>query len=67
MLWDFDWLQGKLEATDIRALLADFEAVTVGESRDSGLKRLEGALRLSAHVLEKDSSQLAGQLLGRLL
>ncbi len=67
LLWDFDWLQGKLEATDIRALLADFEAVTVGESRDSGLKRLEGALRLSAHVLEKDSSQLAGQLLGRLL
>ena len=67
LLWDFDWLQGKLEATDSRALLADFEAVTVGESRDSGLKRLEGALRLSAHVLEKDSSQLAGQLLGRLL
>ncbi|MGL4501808.1 MAG: hypothetical protein ACRCU2_22250, partial [Planktothrix sp.] len=67
LLWDFDWLQGKLEATDIRALLADFEAVTVGERRDSVLKRVEGALRLSAHVLEQDSSQLAGQLLGRLL
>ncbi|MEI2418823.1 hypothetical protein V6O07_00990, partial [Arthrospira platensis SPKY2] len=67
LLWDFDWLQGKLEATDSRALLADFEAVTVGESRDSGLKRLEEALRLSAHVLEKDSSQLVSQLWGRLL
>ena len=67
LLWDFDWLQGKLAATDIRALLADFEAVTVGESRNSGLKRLEGALRLSAHVLEQDSSQLVSQLWGRLL
>jgi hypothetical protein len=31
------------------------------------LKRIQGALGLSAHVLAKDKTQLAGQLLGRLL
>ncbi|MGI0498347.1 NB-ARC domain-containing protein, partial [Limnospira platensis] len=65
LLWDFAWLQGKLEATDTRSLLADFEAV--GEDEDRALRVLEGAIRLSSHVLDQDKTQLAGQLLGRLL
>jgi WD40 repeat protein len=48
-------------------------AFVLGEPRDilhekaSTLKLIQGALRLSAHVLAKDKTQLAGQLLGRLL
>ncbi|MBS0018032.1 MAG: hypothetical protein KFF72_17065 [Arthrospira sp. SH-MAG29] len=65
LLWDFAWLQGKLEATDVWALLADFEAV--GEGEDRALRLLEGAILLSAHVLEQDKTQLIYQLWGRLL
>jgi WD40 repeat protein len=67
LLLDFDWLQGKLDATNIREVLADFEMVTGGEDRHSPLKLIEGALRLSAHVLDQDKNQLASQLWGRLL
>src|ERR687886_1053720 len=40
-----------------------------GELKDKAdtLKLIQGALRLSAHILAKDKTQLAGQLLGRLL
>ncbi|WAK74474.1 NB-ARC domain-containing protein [Arthrospira sp. PCC 9108] len=65
LLWDFAWLQGKLEATDVRSLLADFEAV--GEDEDRALRVLEGAIRLSSHVLDQDKTQLISQLWGRLL
>src|SRR5262249_38181950 len=33
---------------------------------DGELKLIQGAIRLSAHVLSRDSGQLAGQLIGRL-
>jgi hypothetical protein len=34
---------------------------------DADLRLVQSALRLSAHVLAQDKTQLAGQLLGRLL
>lgn len=61
LLLDFDWLQRKLAATDITSLLADFRWF----ADDATLQLLEGVLRLSSHVLGKDRSQLASQLLGR--
>jgi WD40 repeat protein len=63
LLFDFDWLQAKLEATDVTAMLADFELVP----GDQDLHLMQGALKLSAHVLAQDKAQLAGQLLGRLM
>jgi WD40 repeat protein len=63
LLLDFDWLHAKLEATDIAVLLTDSSYLQ--EDTDIGL--LQEALTLSAHVLADDKSQLAGQLLGRLL
>ena len=62
LLLDFDWLQAKLDATDIYALLADFARAPA----DDRLQWLHKVLLLSSHVLAKDRAQLATQLLGRL-
>jgi WD40 repeat protein len=83
LLIDFDWLQAKLDATDVTALIADYDlaldaldgrmhgAAPPRGSRTAaaaaGLALVQGALRLSAHVLARDKRQLAGQLTGRLL
>ncbi|NIA12173.1 MAG: TIR domain-containing protein, partial [Nitrospiraceae bacterium] len=62
LLFDFDWIQTKLAATDVNSLIADYDYL----SDDSDLRLVQGAIRLSAHVLARDKTQLAGQLLGRL-
>ncbi len=66
LLVDFDWLRAKLRATDINALLADYE-VDKELVSDPTLRLVQAALRLSAHVLARDPTQLPGQLVGRLL
>ncbi len=63
MLLDFDWLQAKLGATDAADLIADYQLLP----NDAELRLVQGAIRLSAHVLTEDKTQLPGQLLGRLL
>ncbi|RZN36806.1 MAG: WD40 repeat domain-containing protein, partial [Methanosarcinales archaeon] len=62
LLLDFDWLQAKLAATDVNSLIADYDHLP----GDSDLRLVQGAIRLSAHVLARDKTQLAGQLVGRL-
>ncbi len=71
LLWDFRWLQAKLLAMDTIALLADFGAVLAsaevrGQEMEAALRKVEGAIRLSAHVLAEDKAQLGSQLWGRL-
>jgi WD40 repeat protein len=115
LLLDFNWLQAKLNATDVSALISDYDRVAEpagsrgtterelpgepiaippwrcaaaklppsslsraeegrehatlpqGELRaQDDLPLVQEALRLSAHVLARDRTQLAGQLLGRL-
>lgn len=62
LLLCFSWLEAKLAATDINALIADYDALP-----DEGeLRLVQAALRLSAHVLVEDPEELAGQLHGRL-
>ncbi|MBD2208271.1 hypothetical protein H6G27_00095 [Nostoc linckia FACHB-104] len=63
LLCDFRWLQAKLENINISALIADYDFLPL----DENLQLIQGALRLSAHVLNEDKQQLPGQLLGRLL
>ena len=63
LLLDFNWLQKKLEATDTNALIADYNYI----ADDAELRLIQDALQLSAHVLARDTRQLAGQLIGRLL
>ncbi|MDB9315029.1 hypothetical protein PN462_18085, partial [Spirulina sp. CS-785/01] len=68
-LTDFGFLSQKLEAVGITALIDDYDlALPLVSAEEKGvLKTIQGALRLSSHVVGKESSQLAGQLLGRLL
>jgi WD40 repeat protein len=65
LLLDFSWLEAKLAATDVNALLADYDAA--GDGDDAELRLVQGTLRLSAHVLGDHPEELAGQLAGRLL
>jgi len=62
LLLDFDWLQAKLDATDVNSLIIDYDHLP----DDHTLRLVQGAIRLSAHILANDKNQLAGQLLGRL-
>jgi WD40 repeat protein/serine/threonine protein kinase len=63
VLSDYDFLQAKLQATDVIALIADYEYLPEG----ADLRLVQSAVQLSAHVLARDHRQLAGQLTGRLL
>jgi WD40 repeat protein len=63
LLLDFRWIEAKLAATDINALLADYETVPA----DLELGLVQGALRLASHILVQRPEELAAQLLGRLL
>ncbi|NMG21658.1 beta-propeller domain-containing protein [Brasilonema bromeliae] len=62
LLLDFRWLEAKLEKTNINALLADYDFLP----QDENVQLVQGALRLSAHVLNQDKTELATQLWGRL-
>jgi WD40 repeat protein len=63
LLFDFNWLQAKLEATDIFGVVGDYAL-----SRDDEETLLaQQALSMSAHALATDTKQLAGQILGRLM
>ena len=69
-LFDFAYLQAKLAGQGIQELVEDYTLVPVAGvagSKAKSLSLLEGALRLSAHVLGRNPSQLPGQLTGRLL
>ena len=66
LLFDLDYLEGKLRAVGVNRLLADYDVL--GEAGEA--RTVQQALRLSAHVLSRKwsrllSQQLAGQLLGR--
>ena len=62
LLFSFDWMQAKLQAADVSSLVSDCELL----KDDDEVRTLQEALRLSAHVLQRDPLQLAGQLKVRL-
>lgn len=64
LLLDFRWLEAKLKAGDVAALVADYD-LACGE--DDAVRDTRSGLRLAAHVLTRDMRQLASQLWGRLL
>jgi WD40 repeat protein len=65
-LLSFDWIETKLDATDANSLIDDYAYVSK-EDKSSFLLLVQSALRLSAHVLNRDKRQLRSQLYGRLL
>ena len=62
LLFDFRWLQAKLDNSNINELVADYNLLP----EDANLQLLRCTLVLSGHVLAEDKRQLAGQLWGRL-
>lgn len=68
LLIDFEWLIAKLKATNVNELLRDYEVVLKAGLPDTqDFELIQGAIRLSSHILVQDANQLASQLLGRLL
>jgi WD40 repeat protein len=63
LLSDFKWIQAKLLAMDDpTALISDYNYLD-----QEDLKLIQGAIKLSAHILARDTNQLQGQLIGRLI
>ena len=63
LLFDFEWIRAKLDATDTITLISDYDLCSQAHE---DLDIIRGAIQLSAHVLASQKSQLAGQLLARL-
>ncbi len=63
LLLNYAWLEAKLAATGVNALLADFDAL----GDDPELRLVKGALRLSAHALAEHPEELPSHLVGRLI
>jgi hypothetical protein len=75
-LLDFDFMYAKIHAVGPQPLIADFDlALNIRllkstdklETAGRSLELIQGALRLSAHLLIRDPSLLPGQLIGRLI
>jgi hypothetical protein len=63
LLLDPAWMEAKLEAVGLDALLADYEH----RKESPSLELVQGPLLLSAHVLARDTREFASQMVGRLL
>ncbi|MEG3960495.1 hypothetical protein QT982_34575, partial [Microcoleus sp. herbarium2] len=73
-LWltDFGFIEAKLKLLGVQSLIEDYDLgrnadVLLSQEQTETLRLIQGGIRKSAHVLEKDKTQLVGQLLGRLL
>ncbi len=63
LLFDFNWLQARLTASDVATLIADYDWLPA----DATLRLVQSSIRLAAFMLARDKTQLAAQLIGRLL
>ena len=76
LLTDFDFIEAKISELGRQPLIEDYDLAFTPDilnseewikSKGENLRLIQGALRLSAHVLEQDKTQLVGQLLSHLL
>ena len=71
-LMDFGFIEAKLELLGVQALIEDYDLarnsdVLLAQEQSETLRLIQGAIRKSAHVLEKDKTQLAVHLWSRLV
>ncbi|OIP68850.1 MAG: hypothetical protein AUK43_14965 [Oscillatoriales cyanobacterium CG2_30_40_61] len=72
-LASFEFIQAKLSVCGVEALIEDYELglnsanIILSEAQTETFRLIQGAIRLSCHILKEDKTQLAAQLLGRLL
>ena len=62
LLLNFNWMEAKLDATDVNALIADYDLLT----NDKTIRLVQSAIRMSSHIIAEDKGQLPSQLLGHL-
>jgi WD40 repeat protein len=62
LLTDWEWVQGKLAATDPSRLAADYDYIR----EEPGVEAIQAAIRLASHALAFRPSELRTQLVGRL-
>lgn len=76
LLANYDFIANKVQHPEfgVQALLEDYEwlqeeqvQANLNSETVRALRLIQGALRLSAHILSQDATQLVGQLWGRLL
>ncbi|MDB9519348.1 hypothetical protein PN466_20595 [Roseofilum reptotaenium CS-1145] len=69
LLTNFEFIEAKINHPEfgVQALIEDYDLIDAEAEKAKVLKLVQGALRMSAHVLQEDRSQLVGQLLGRML
>ena len=72
LLTDYNFIEAKLSASGVQALIEDYDLATspdiiTSDQKADKLKLIQEAIRLSAHILTKDKSQLAAQLIARLM
>jgi len=65
VLTDYRFLQAKLDASGPQSLVEDYDQLSPDSNSPLGL--IQGALRLSMHILKEDPAQLASQLHGRMV
>jgi WD40 repeat protein len=63
MLFDYEWLQSKLDVTDPYALIVDIDYLP----DDPDLRLVQSVIRMSANIFTREKIQLAPQLIGCLL
>jgi len=62
LLLDFDWIEKKLQTTNLHSLIGDYDLL----EGDAELATVQHAFYTAAHVLMKDPGHLATELLDRL-
>jgi WD40 repeat protein len=62
LLFSFKWLKAKVKSNNINSLLSDYLLIS-----DDDLQLVQGAIRLSAHIISQEKDQLNSQLIGRLI
>ncbi|MFS8117945.1 MAG: hypothetical protein ACMG55_05570, partial [Microcoleus sp.] len=72
LLTDYNFIEAKLSASGVQALIEDYDLATIpdiitSDQKADKLKLIQEAIRLSAHILAKDQTQLATQLIARLM
>jgi hypothetical protein len=68
LLMNFHFMEAKISALGPQPLINDYDLILTDNtaSGQETLGSIQAVLRLSAHVVARDSQQLAGQLVGRL-
>ena len=71
LLMNFAFIEAKIFELELRSLVEDYvlavqSPLNIPEEKKGTLRLLQRAIQLSAHILERDKTQLASQLIGRL-